>query len=181
MSIFDNIKQLLSHRGRLGNQTQAPAQPIEHALLGMLRPDERFPTALVGRVSFRLGFIAIRVDPDGRPMEEALALASSAIESLAELDSKCRNLIAEESLDGYNSGWRFGETVNPDGSRTPFEKPKLVKAEFCAKLKLESIEVTGESTLTFWYGDDDMFWGHSLYVNSFDGKTFTDTHVSMFG
>ena len=181
MSIFEYVKRLVSRKGRAQNQVQVLAQPIEHPLLGSLQPDERFPASLAGRIAYGLGFIAIRIDPDGTPMDGALALASSVVESLAELDSKCRSLIAEDSLDGYNSDWRFGETVNPDGSRTPFERPELARSEFCAKLQFESLEVTGQSTLTFWYGDDDMFWGHSLYVASFDGTTFSDTHVAMFG
>lgn len=181
MSLFDDLKRLVSRRAGAQEQSMVPARPIEHPVLGSLQPDDRFPTSLAGRVAFGSGFVAIRIDPDGTPIDDALALASSAVESLAELDAKCRNLIAEDSLGGYNSDWRFGETINPDGSRTTFEKPKLVKSEFCAKLQFESLEVTGQSTLTFWYGDDDMFWGHSVYVDSFDGIALTDAHVSMFG
>lgn len=182
MSFFDGLKRFVSRaNGAPQTQVAAPAQPIEHPLLGSLRSDEQFPASLAGRVAFGSEFIPIRIDPDGAPIEAALALATSAVESFTELDAKCRSLISEDCLNGYNSDWRFGEAVDPEGSRVAFEKPRLTKSEFCAKLKLKSLEVTGPSTLTFWYSDDDMFWGHSLYVESYDGTALTDTHVSMFG
>jgi hypothetical protein len=105
----------------------------------------------------------------------------ATVGSIKALDAKSRALIAEDSLEGYNSGWRFGEVTPPNGTTEPFEKPALTAAEFCEKLKLEAVEVTGPNTLIFWYGDDEMFWGHSLYMTSFDGVTMKDTHVSMFG
>jgi hypothetical protein len=57
----------------------------------------------------------------------------------------------------------------------------LSKEEFCTKVQLETIEICGSSTITLWYHDDGMFWGHDLSVTAFDGLNFSDTHVSMAG
>jgi hypothetical protein len=114
-------------------------------------------------------------------MDVALELAVSLVEQLPQLDAKCRNLIADEFLENYNDNWRFGQTALPDGTFKSFEKPQLTKEQFCKNLKLESVEASGISMLRFWYGDADMFWGHSLEGISFDGLAFGETHASMVG
>jgi hypothetical protein len=145
-----------------------------------LNPDKTDPGALVGQVAYAGGSIKVHISPEDKTMSEAVALAAEAVALLASLDAKCRELIAEDSLESYNNGWRFGERVQPDGSFAPFEEPLLSKSEFCARLKFGPVVVEG-SSLTFWYDDDRMFWGHGFYVTSFDGVTFKNAHVSMFG
>lgn len=155
--------------------------PAEYAGLGRLVPSSQFSAALVGQLSYGTGHVDFVIDPDGEPIEDSLALAASAAGALTDLDRRCKELVAAEYLDSYNTGWRIGEVMRPDGNFERFEKPALSPAEFCEKLELKSFEATGGTLLTFWYDDDGMFWGHSLYVDSFDGALLGDTHVAMFG
>lgn len=159
--------------------THTPLDTIEHPVLGLLIPDGALPTTLVGKVNFGGASIELRISPDDRPLEETFQLAVRAVGVLAQLDSKSRELIADNSLDGYNSDWRFGTAVLENGATEDFEKPHLTRSDFCNALQFQCIEAAGNTTLTLYYGDNDMFWGHDLQVTSFDGLAFKDTHASM--
>ena len=107
--------------------------------------------------------------------------ADVALPAVFFLDDRCRQIIAKESLEGYNSDWRFGERLLPTGRTERFEKPVLTSDEFRSKLVFQRLEVTGPSVLTLRYGDDDMFGGHWLSVTSFDGVALEDTNVALEG
>ncbi|WGG48125.1 DUF2262 domain-containing protein [Rugamonas sp. DEMB1] len=157
------------------------AESIEHTFLGALVPHPILKQRLVGYVMQDGLSVEIDIAPDDATMADALTLAELAVRSLSSIDAKSRIMLAADSLDAYNSDWRFGEIMRDDGSKKPFEKPLLSKDEFCANFQLKSIEALGKSTVTLWYSDSDMFWGHDFFVTSFDGLEFTDTHVSMAG
>lgn len=180
MTMFDALKRAFSINNKLSTSTQR-ALAVEHAFLGVLTPDKNVPSVLVGHITYENRLVDIRLSEDGASMHEALALAELAVRSLKNIDIRARLLLADDSLGGYNSDWRFGEALLEDGSTKAFEKPLLSKDEFCAKLQLKSVEICGSSTITLWYSDDDMFWGHGLFVTSFDGSNFADTHVSIAG
>ena len=57
--------------------------------------------------------------------------------------------------------------------------PSLTSKEFQEKITLTSIDVEGEEGCCFWYNDNDLFWGHSISVTSFDGITFSDLHAEI--
>lgn len=58
--------------------------------------------------------------------------------------------------------------------------PKLTQDQFANKLTLNAVNVTG-NMLSFFYDDENMFWGHSVIVISMDGIAFTDAHAEIFG
>jgi hypothetical protein len=180
MTMFDALRRVFSIHNKPSTSTQT-AVAIEHAFLGVLTPDMDVPSVLVGRTAYENRLIDIRLSDDGASTHEVLALAESAVRSLKNIDLRARLLLANDCLDGYNSDWRFGETLPEDSSTKVFEKPMLSREEFCAKVQLETVEICGSSTITLWYSDDDMFWGHDLFVTSFDGLNLMDTHVSMAG
>ena len=39
----------------------------------------------------------------------------------------------------------------------------------------------GPDSYTIHYGDDGMFYGHSIFVTSFDVLAFLDAHAELFG
>lgn len=180
MTMFDALRRVFSTDNKPSTSTQS-AVAVEHAFLGVLTPDKNVPSVLVGRTAYENRLVDIRLSEDGVSMHEALALAELAVRSLKNIDIRARLLLADESLDGYNSDWRFGEALLEDGSTKAFEKPMLSREEFCAKVQLETVEICGSSTITLWYSDDDMFWGHDLFVTSFDGLKLADIHVSIAG
>ena len=70
--------------------------------------------------------------------------------------------------------------LSPLLRHVPFTSSSLTPGEFASKLTLNAVNVTG-NWLAFFYDDENMFWGHSVIVNSMDGVAFTDTHAEIFG
>ena len=90
--------------------------------------------------------------------------------------------IAVADLRGtYNSGWNEYEKAQEDGSLKTVTNPQLSEAEFEAKLSLQAINVTGDRMIDFFYDDENMFWGHSIVVNSLNGIDFSEAHAELFG
>ena len=48
-------------------------------------------------------------------------------------------------------------------------------------LQLVGLGVTGSTMIEFCFGDDGLFAGHNIFVSSFDGTVFADTHATLFG
>ena len=181
MRLLSKIKSLFSRASTRPTKHLVRATPIEHPVLGSLVPHDTFADSLSGQIKCGVRQVDLLVSPDDKTIEAALKLAVGIVAPLQQLDFKCKNIIADEFLDSYNSGWRFGQVAQQDGTFSSFEKPLLTREQFRENLKLNSIEASGELMLIFWYGDNDMFWGHSLEVTSFDGPAFKDTHASMAG
>lgn len=154
---------------------------LDHPVLGRLEPHETLSGVLA--TSKKLGDVELEiwVDSDGGPLDEALTLAANAMPRLAELDARCRTLIAADLLPSYNTEWRFGRVTKADGAMEEFEKPAITETEFAANLSPTSFQVTGGGLIDFWYSDGEMFWGHRVGLTSFDGLALTDVHVGMFG
>jgi|AraplaDrversion2_2_1032049.scaffolds.fasta_scaffold00723_43 hypothetical protein len=178
--MLDRLKKLI--RGADASLPLKPeAKRVEHAFLGVLTPHADLPDVLAGRITHDRQSIDIDVDAENGSVDEALAFAEMTVRSLSDIDAKARILLAADSLDKYNQSWRFGDILLEDGSTEPFEKPRLSREEFCANLRLETVSISGKNTITLWYDDNDMFWGHSLSVTSCDGLSFADAHASMAG
>jgi len=154
---------------------------LDHPILGRLDPSEKVSGVLGGSVTVGGTTIDISVDPDGGPLETALALAADAVSMLAQLDVRCRALVVVDFFASYNSDWRFGAVVKADGTTEEFEKPLLTEAQFVSALNPAELEITGAKLLALSYAAGEMFWGHWVCVTSFDGLTLTDTNVELQG
>ncbi len=68
------------------------------------------------------------------------------------------------------SGGRRRRASQPHG----VENPVLTPEQFSAKLLMVSINVLGTACLDIWFDDPErLFWGHGVYVESFDGTDLT--------
>lgn len=165
--------------GLFGKKTQMrPLPDLDHPTMGRLVGSSG---VLEGTVGSALGVIAISINPDGQPLEAALSLAERAMNCIAALNDRGCDLVAANSLDAYNSDWRFGERLKAGGATERFENPLLSKDEFIASLKLSTVEVTGSTLITLWFECGEMFWGHNFSVASFDGVEFNDVRVELQG
>jgi hypothetical protein len=121
------------------------------------------------------------IDNDGEPFDSGLAMMGKVIENLLTLDVQAKLIISKDLREAYNDGWREYDKLHPDGSYQTISNPVLNETEFIKQFSLEHIEVTGVTCLTFWYGQSDLFAGHSVFVQSFDGIDLTDAKAQMFG
>ena len=150
-------------------------------ILGTLLEDPDRPGVVCATVLLDGREVNIRVDPDGGDTSATVAVARRFLASLSNYDRKAREAAAASLLATYNDAWREFEEVSEDGQRTEVSRPLLTNTEFAATLELDSVLVLGKECCELSYRDNDLFWGHSIHVTAFDGESFADLHVELFG
>ncbi len=92
----------------------------------------------------------------GEDHEACAARAKQLLEAAADWDRRVREYAAKE-LTGLANDW--AEELEAGGSQ------EISPKQFAERLELESIEVRANGGFQFWFGDGDLFYGHSVWVS----------------
>lgn len=84
--------------------------------------------------------------------------AKTLLASAAEWDGRVREYAADDLLDTAND-W------NQEIGEEDEEPPEITREQFMERMELESIEVRADGGFRFWFGDGDLFYGHSILVS----------------
>ena len=153
---------------------------MKHDILGEVELTDCNPFNGVATIRYGSRDIKIGISHDDQPFEITLKLATEVASRLSELDKLAKQIATRSLREGYNNGWNEYDEAQEDGSFKPVSNPKLSEAEFEAKLTLNSVHVTGDRMIDFFYDDEGMFWGHSVVVNSLEGTDLTEAHAEIF-
>ena len=131
------------------------AQPRTHddPVLGRLEFDRSLRQ---WRGSAQWGAVRVRLVAEGEVDEllaDSLATAHALWQSLDAWDARVRRVAADQLLSLYEDTWR--DAV--DG-------PELDATAFGERILLQSIVVYPDGEFELWFGDDDLFGGHSIRV-----------------
>lgn len=151
---------------------------MQHASLGTLETDEK---SARGTVLLDGRSIPLNIELDGEPIDKALSFASVIAVGLEEYDRISKDVIVADLLDTYNSGWNECAEVQEDGTTKQVANPKLNSTEFRSRFLLSTVTVSGDSCVELWYEDDGLFWGHGIFVQSLEGRDFTNAEAQLFG
>ena len=154
---------------------------MNHPTLGPLKSNDADESSFEGKISIQGYELGLNIELDSETQESVFKFAEDVASSISTLDKKAKNIIGRDLLETYNSGWNEYDEVQDDGSTKTVVNPKLETEQFIKPFELESISVTGIDCIELWYKPNDLFWGHSVFVTSFDGTKFTDTKAQMFG
>ena len=132
-------------------------------------------------VEYGSHLLVLTVDREDSTGQSSLALLATIIASLSRLDERARQAASASLLTTYNESWREYQEATGGGRFRDVTGPELDRSRFEQRLSLTSVSVTGPDTCAFGYDDDGLFWGHSVFVTSFDGAVFGDLHVELFG
>ena len=100
--------------------------------------------------------ISLTIDME-EDREEALQNAKTLLASAADWDKRVRAYAADELVSLAND---WSQDMDEDG-----ETPTITREQFMERMELESIEIGGDGSFTFWFGDGDLFYGHSIRVS----------------
>lgn len=159
-SIDDESGSLSEYERVTGEEAQGLRQPPprirrrteSHARLGELVYDDNLRW---WTTSARLGGEPIRFRVTVAPGTETTAAFDAAASILDRLDHESlRAHAASRLLDLHNDSWRDDD----DG-------PPIDAATFAARLEPESVSVDADGSVTVWFGDDNLFWGHIVHVD----------------
>ncbi len=149
-------------------------------LLEQLHPDAKIRDVYRTKVPFRGRSIEFRIDPDAATLSECLPIARMFLASLQLFDAKARSVASDTLLANYNKNWRFFSQLRDDGAYEDIEHPALTATQFQNTIQLDGISVIG-TMLELCYSDKGLFAGHTIFVQAFDGLSFTDTSAELFG
>lgn len=154
---------------------------MKHDILGEVEQSDGHPFDAVATIRYGLRDVKFGISRDGQPLEVALKLAAEVVSRLAELDEVAKQVASRDLRDGYNDGWNEYDEAQDDGTFKTISNPKLSADEFEAKLTLNAVNVTGDGMIDFFYDDQRMFWGHSVFVNSLNGTDLSEARAEIFG
>ena len=134
-------------------KTAAKNLPIPDEIIGMLTFNERFQWFETKYQTKGYSF-ELDIDIDNRAeVIKKLPMVREIITHLESIDQKMRQFAVEQLLELKNETWR------EEG------EPELTKADFTARMSIETISFNDDGEYEIWYGDGDLFWGHSITVS----------------
>jgi hypothetical protein len=154
---------------------------MKHDILGEVEQSDGHPFDAVAMIRHGPRDIKVGISRDDQPLETTLKLAAEVVSRLAELDKLAKKIAAKDLREGYNDGWNEYDEAQDDGSFKRVSNPKLSEAEFEAKLTLNAVNVTGDRMIDFFYDDERMFWGHSVFVTSLNGTDLSEARAEFAG
>lgn len=138
---------------------------IEDSVLGKLTLDRTIDifecdnSWLEGEVSFSLS-----CDEDGS-IESILPKSYSILQSAKLWDSKTKEFSAKKLLELKNDTW-LGE-----------DESEFTESQFIEKMSLSTISFETDGSMTFWFDDGDLFWGHTISVTVDENDQLIDAEI----
>ena len=83
--------------------------------------------------------------------------AKALLADAASWDKRVREYAADELLELAND---WSQDMDEDGGAV-----EVTREQFVERMELESIEVRADGSFQFWFGDGDLFYGHSIWVS----------------
>jgi len=151
---------------------------MNHPTLGRL---ERKDDCFEGELQLDGNKIGLSIELDAAPQDKVLKFSESVVTSIECLEEKAKSVINRDLLETYNSAWKEYDEVQEDGSTKTVINPELNSEQFVSHFELDSISICGADCVEFWFKPNNLFWGHSVFVTSFDGVEFGDANAQMFG
>ena len=83
--------------------------------------------------------------------------AKTLLAAMAEWDKRVREYAADELLDLAND---WSQDIDEDG-----EAVEVTREQFMERMEPESVEIRADGKFEFWFGDGELFCGHSIRVS----------------
>ena len=99
--------------------------------------------------------ISLVFDRDGN-RADCVRNAKALLAAAAGWDQRVREYAADDLLSSAND---WAEQMEDE------EPQEITREQFMERMELESIEIGGDGSFTFWFGDGDLFYGHSIRVS----------------
>lgn len=154
---------------------------MNHPTLGRLESKGTDEDSFEGQVNTDGTIIGLSISLDTAPQDQVFKFAEMVVNSISDLNEKSKGVICRDLLETYNLGWNEYDEVQEDGSIKTVVNPTLDSGQFINQFELSSISICGTECVELWYQPNDLFWGHSVFVTSFDGLKFEDANAQMFG
>ncbi len=106
-----------------------------------------------GRCEFSAGLsIPVSVSPNDIDLEIVLNLARKTFRSLQQSEPSLRLEATEVLLESHNEEWSDGDPIDNE--------------TFASRMTIKELTIDGDGSATLFYDDGNLFWGHSILVET---------------
>lgn len=119
--------------------------------------------------------VSLDIDEDsgeGRETAQAaLGTLGSLVADAAAVDSRWRGYIADQLTELAND-WQ------DDNDEIPEDAPRLTPDDVARRVRLGELSISSDGSLTPYFDDDDLFWGHVILIDIEPDGTMTDAYIA---
>lgn len=108
---------------------------------------------------------------DGETAEKALEKFHMLYADLTGWDHRFRTYAAEKLVEGAND-WLQDELEEGE------EADPITEEDFARRIVISMIAIEADGSITVYYDDDDMFWGHTIVVSINQNGEMTDADIA---
>ena len=94
-------------------------------------------------------------EEDGDTAKQAMKVLKRVVDNIVENDIKYREFAAEELTELANEWMDASDEIDTE---------EITKEIFMKRMEMSEIMVSSNGSLSLFYDDDDMFWGHAVEV-----------------
>ena len=94
-------------------------------------------------------------EEDGDTVKQAMKVLKRVVDNIVENDIKYREFTAEELTELANEWMDTSDEIDTE---------EITKEIFMKRMEISEIMVSSNGSLSLFYNDDDMFWGHVIEI-----------------
>ena len=107
---------------------------------------------------------------DGETAEKALDVLHMLYADLKNWDHRFRAYAAEKLVEDAND-WLQDELEEGE------EADPITEEDFAKRIVISMIDIEADGSITVYYNDDDMFWGHTVVVYTDQNRKMKDADI----
>ena len=94
-------------------------------------------------------------EEDGDTAKQAMKVLKKVLDNIVENDTKYREFAAQELTELANEWMDASDEIDAE---------EITKEIFMKRMEMSEITVSSDGSLSLFYNDDDMFWGHAIEI-----------------
>ena len=108
-------------------------------------------------------------EEDGDTAKQAMKVLKRVVDNIVENDTKYREYAAEELTELANDWMEALDEIDTE---------EITKEIFMKRMEMSEIMVSSKGSLSLFYNDDDMFWGHVIEIEVDSSGEIISAHIA---
>ena len=108
-------------------------------------------------------------EEDGDTAKQAMKVLKRVVDNIVENDIRYREYAAEELTELANDWMEASDEIDTE---------EITKEIFMKRMEMSEIMVSSNGSLSLFYNDDDMFWGHVIEIDVDSSGEIINAHIA---
>ena len=108
-------------------------------------------------------------EEDGDTAKQAMKVLKRVVDNIVENDTRYRGYAAEELTELANDWMEASDEIDTE---------EITKEIFMKRMEMSEIMVSSKGSLSLFYNDDDMFWGHVIEIEVDSSGEIINAHIA---